>query len=172
MKKLYFIRHGLSELNVKGLYAGHTDTPLTEEGRKQAKIAGQEAKNLKIGLIISSPLSRALETAQVVAEEIGYPSDDIVVDDCLIERSFGALESKPWSRTHTYKYQLEYGAESNEQLIKRTRQILDWIEKQPVDNVLVIGHGASGRALRSLIKTDFPMSHPHQLGNAKLYEWL
>lgn len=172
MKKLYFIRHGLSELNVKGLYAGHTDTPLTEEGRRQAKIAGQEAKSLKIQLIVSSPLSRALETAQIAATEIDYPTDDIIVDDRLIERSFGALEAKPWSRSHTYQHQLKHGAESNEQLVKRTRQILDWIEKQPVDNVLVVGHGASGRALRSLIKTDFPMSHPHQLGNAELHEWL
>lgn len=172
MKKLYFIRHGLSELNVKGLYAGHTDTPLTDEGRAQAKKAGQAAKNLRIDLIVSSPLSRALETAQIAAAEIGYPLDKIVVDDRLIERHFGQLENQPYSPHHTEEHRHQKGAEPSDKLIARARAALDWIEAQDADNVLVVSHGSSGRALRSLVQKDFPFSHPHHLGNAELYEWL
>ena len=172
MKRLFFIRHGLSKLNIDGLYAGRTETPLVEKGRLQAKKAGKLAKEHNIDLIVTSPLSRSVETAQIVAAEIGYPSDKIVVDDRLIERDFGKLESQPWSSSHTYKYQVEHGAESNEKLLKRTRDFLNWIENQPAENILVVGHGASGRALRSLIKIDFPMSRPSPLINAKLHQWV
>src|SRR5690606_14158884 len=110
MRKLYFIRHGLSELNAQGLYAGHTETPLTEEGRLQAKQAGQGATGLGIDLIVSSPLERALETAQIVAHEIGYPEESIITDDRLIERHFGQLEAQPYSRNHSEEFRLQQGA--------------------------------------------------------------
>lgn len=178
MKKLYFIRHGLSELNVKGLYAGITDTPLTEEGRAQAKKTGQQAKemNLRIDVIISSPLSRALETAQILAKEVNYPESKIIVDKRVIERNFGALEGKPWSPNHTDEYKQQMGGlmggESEEALVARVRSALDWIESLSHDNILVVSHGATGRALRSLVRHDFPMSHPHRLGNAELHQWV
>src|SRR5581483_5723923 len=75
MKKLYFIRHGESVSNVERWHAGRIDTPLTERGRQQAREAGKKAKAQKLhfDLIVSSPLSRALETARIIAKEIGYP---------------------------------------------------------------------------------------------------
>jgi len=172
VKKLYFIRHGISELNVQGLYAGHTDTPLTDEGRAQAKKAGSDAAGLHINLIVSSPLSRALETAQIAATEIGYPVDKIIIDDRLIERNFGKLEAQTYSPHHSEDHRLEHGAETSEKLIDRMRAFLNWLEAQQADNILVVSHGSTGRALRSLVKKDFPFSHPSHLGNAELYEWL
>jgi broad specificity phosphatase PhoE len=174
MKKLYFIRHALTEYNVKGLYAGISETPLTDVGRKQAKKTGlaMNDKGIKIDLIISSPLGRTLETAQIVAKEIGYPHEKIVASELLTERNFGKLEGKAWSPHRKYEELLKFGIETNEELIKRVRKALDWIESQPADNVLVVSHGATGRALRSLVKEDFPMSHPEKLANAELYEWL
>ena len=68
MKKLYFIRHGLSEGNVQEIWSGSTDTPLHTEGRAQAKAAGQKAKKLKIDLVVSSPMSRAKETAEIICD--------------------------------------------------------------------------------------------------------
>ena len=166
------MRHGLSELNIKGLYAGSTDSSLVDEGREQARQAGQTAKSLSIDLIVSSPLSRALETAQIVAKEIGYTPEKIVIDNRITERYFGRLEAQPYAKTHTDEFRLKHGAETQESLLKRTEQFLEWLEAQPADNILVVSHGSTGRALRSLVKEDFPFSHPHQLGNAKLYQWL
>ena len=97
MKKLYFIRHGLSEMNVKGLIAGRTESPLTEEGKLQARHAGKQAKKLGIDYIVSSPMSRAHETAKIIAKEIGYPLDKIHLNSLFIERDFGELEGKVWS---------------------------------------------------------------------------
>ena len=174
MKKFYFIRHGESEFNVARRYAGTTDTPLTDLGREQAKKTGQtmRADGIHIDAIISSPLSRALDTAKIVAMEIGYPEDKIIIDKRVIERNFGKLEGKQWSPDHTDAYKKSQGGESETDLVTRMRPALDWIEGLPYDNILVVSHGATGRALRSLIKEDFPMSHPHKLDNARLYEWL
>ncbi|HTE21778.1 MAG TPA: histidine phosphatase family protein [Candidatus Limnocylindria bacterium] len=172
MKKLYFIRHGQSQLNVEGRYAGRAETPLTDEGRTQAKRTGQDAKGLKIDLIVSSPLSRALETAQIVAAEIGYPLDKIIADERFTERDFGKLEGQIWSPTHKHQDLSPYNIETDQELLARTRKTLDWLESQPANSILVVSHGAFGRALRSLFKADFPMSHPHRLGNAELNEWL
>jgi probable phosphoglycerate mutase len=57
MKNIYFVRHGQSIMNVSGHYAGVTDTPLTDEGRNQAKVAGKNLKSeqIPIDIIVSSP---------------------------------------------------------------------------------------------------------------------
>src|SRR5580765_3395811 len=91
MKHLYFVRHGLSENNKLSIFSGQTESPLADEGREQARQAGQQAKDLHIDHIISSPLSRAHETAQIIAREIGYPEDKIEVSSLLVERHFGVL---------------------------------------------------------------------------------
>lgn len=94
MKQLYFIRHGLSELNVQGAMAGHTDTPLVLEGHEQAKRAGKKAKeaDLSFDIIISSPLQRAHHTAQHIAAAIDYPQEKIELNDLFKERGYGQLE--------------------------------------------------------------------------------
>lgn len=170
MKKLYFIRHGESEFGVQRRIAGSSDTPLTDKGRAQAKRAGQALRNRSIDLIVSSPLSRSLETAKIIADEISYPRNKILTHELLVEREHGEGEGKPWVPGFTslgYK-----GMETDDELVERSRKALEWIKSHPADNVLVVGHGASGRALRSLVKKDFPMSHPQRLGNAELHEWL
>ena len=71
MTKLIFLRHGESEYNRIKKYAGQLDVPLSEVGKQQAIIAGSYiAKNYKIDEIYSSNLSRAIETAQPIANAI------------------------------------------------------------------------------------------------------
>src|SRR5438477_10877116 len=99
MKKLYFIRHGESVANLEQWHAGRIDTPLTEKGRQQAREAGKKARAQKISVdkIVSSPLSRAAETARLIAEEIGYPEDRIELNPMLVERDYGAFSGQPWA---------------------------------------------------------------------------
>src|SRR6059058_1306401 len=92
MKHLYFVRHGLSVMNKKGVFSGRTETPLDPEGIKQAEAAGREAKELNIDLIVSSPMERCRETATIIAQQIGYPVADILFEDLFMERAFGVLE--------------------------------------------------------------------------------
>jgi uncharacterized phosphatase len=169
MKHLYFARHGLSELNVKGLFAGVTDTPLTAEGRKQAKIAGKKAKSLPIEAIASSPLSRALETAQIIAKEVGISPQAIHVNKLLLERDFGSLEGQPWSPDLNLDGFSDL--ETVDSLMERAKLALEWLHTFEEDNVLVVSHGAFGRALRSLLRDDYPFSRRAPLANAEILHW-
>ncbi len=162
MKHLYFIRHGLSEFNKAHKWAGSSDTPLAPEGHVQAKLAGENAKKqgLAFDIILSSPLKRAHDTALYVATEVGYPHDAIVLDERLIERKFGALEGRKDLIAST-KYVLDESAidkyEGVERLVdlqKRADEVLDHVYSLSHDTVLIVGHGAFGRALRRSIKND------------------
>lgn len=164
------MRHGLSEMNVAGLIAGITETPLTREGREQAKKAGRAAKGLGIDLIVSSPMSRAHETARIVASEIGFPEENILTSPLLFERNYGVLEGTPYVAG---KNMDEFeGYEKDTSLIARAQQALDWINGLEANHILVVSHGAFGRALRSILKTDFPMSHPERINNAEILAWV
>jgi uncharacterized phosphatase len=175
MKKLYFIRHGLSEMNKSGHFAGTIDTPLAAEGRAQAKAAGEKAKNLSIDLIISSPLGRALETAKIIAEEIGYPISKIIASDLIIERHWGDLEGTP----HIQVGDLDEipNAETSTQLLNRAEKALRYLEGLEAENILVVSHGTFGRALRHHITDEIPFINKIsdksvRLSNGEIICWI
>lgn len=160
MKKLYFMRHGLSEMNKQGLRSGLTNTPLTDEGRAGAKQAGKGAHNLSIDTIVASTLDRAFETAQIVASEINHPIENILTSPLLVERDFGALEGLPYTPENDTD-DVE-NIETTEQIFARARQALDWVETLPGDTILIVAHGAIGRAIRHVANPDIPfVGHSH-----------
>lgn len=170
MKKLFFTRHGLTVLNVAGKWSGSTDTPLTDEGRNQAKIAGQNITHEMIDLIVASPLSRAHETAEIIAREINYPLEKIVLNELLVERHFGALEGQTWD-PHMNLEEIE-NIETSLEILERARRALKWLHTLDAEHILVVSHGAFGRALRSLLVEEFPFDHPTRLTNAEVHQWL
>lgn len=172
MKKLSYIRHGLSEANKKVVFAGHTDTPLSIEGRKQAQLAGIEAAKHDIDHIIVSPLSRAFDTAKIVAETIGFPLHDIEIHELLIERNFGPLELTPWSQELSWTLNhppYPEGVETIEALLQRSKELLNHIEKSKYQHILLVGHGAIGRAIRSHVAPD--VEFEEKIHNAQFLRW-
>ena len=157
-------------MNVSGYYAGIIETPLTKHGRQQAKKAGVEAKSLGINLILSSPLNRAFETAGIIARQIGYNPKKIRVSPLLVERAFGSLEGKPHVPDLQYTDIKEI--EQDDELVQRAFLALEWINSFSADHILVVSHGSFGRALRSILKTEYPMSHPKKINNAELLCWI
>lgn len=156
MKQLYFIRHGVSEMNKLKRWSGHIDTPLAPEGHEQAKKAGLQAteQGLRFDIIISSPLQRAHHTAQHIATHTGYPHEKIVVHDLFKERHFGSLEGMPAFTLGTTKYLLDEAAidsqdnaESLKDLQKRADKAYAYLQNLDNDVILVVAHGAFGRAL-------------------------
>src|SRR5687768_8896663 len=94
-KTIYFIRHGEAEANAQGLLAGtRNDSPLTDRGRAQAKDAAELVAKLPIEVMIVSPLSRAQETASIIAEAIGY-TGPTVTEPLFMERDFGSATALP-----------------------------------------------------------------------------
>ena len=87
MLKLIFLRHGETDSNVRGTYLGWTDIPLNATGQAQALRAAEKIVCNKPDLILSSPLSRAVQTAQAVTALL--PGMEIVQVHALMERNFG-----------------------------------------------------------------------------------
>lgn len=169
MKTLYFVRHGLSELNVAGLLAGATDTPLVDEGRSQAKKAGKKAKKLDIDHLIASPLSRTMETAKIIAKEIGYPEDKIEVNPLFVERHFGDMEAQKYKPG--INYDVINNAESSADILKRADKAIKYLQTLPYKKIMIVSHGSMGRAMRHHLVEDAPFHHPVAILNAEIIEW-
>ncbi len=94
--EVHFIRHGETENNLKQIMnGGEVDTPLNKTGKSQAQKAGKQAQSqgMNFDIIFSSPLARAQETASIIAQEVGYTGDIVVVND-LIEQMSGKYAGK------------------------------------------------------------------------------
>jgi probable phosphoglycerate mutase len=87
--RLYLVRHGQTERSAGHVYSGQADVPLTGLGRDQARVAGARLAAAGIDAVISSPLSRARDTAAAIAAATGAP---MRVDDRLIEVDYGPFE--------------------------------------------------------------------------------
>lgn len=88
--ELYLVRHGETIWNREGRYYGHSDVPLAESGIRQARRLGQFLQTIPFDKVISSPLQRAADTAQLLTEQA------IVTDHRLMEQNFGLFEGKTY----------------------------------------------------------------------------
>ena len=93
------VRHGETERSAGHIYSGQADVPLTDEGRRQAREAGERLRHAGIDAIWSSPLVRAVDTAEAIAAATGAP---VNVDRRLIEVDYGELEGfdRPRAEEH------------------------------------------------------------------------
>jgi probable phosphoglycerate mutase len=179
MKKLFFVRHGETEMNVAGLLSGRTETSLTKHGIEQAKAAGKELKERlpHIDLVVCSPYERTYKTAQLIASEIGYPTAKILKNDMFIERTFGILEGtsgKDFLDKHEYReFDNVEGSETIEELQKRASEAFKWLQAREEANILVVGHGAFARAIKRVV-SGLPHMHEYEvdtsIGNAAIVE--
>lgn len=170
MQHLYFVRHGLSVMNKKGVFSGRTETPLAPEGVEQSRAAGKKAKELNIDLIISSPMERAVETAALIAQEIGYPVANILISDLFMERAFGVLEGRQ------YKPDMDMdgveGVETGEEILKRANEGVEYLQKLRHNNILVVSHGAIGRAMRHALNPEIPFHGSARFNNGEVVQLL
>lgn len=91
MAKLILVRHGQSEYNAKDLWAGWTDSPLTELGRIEAREAGEEIKDLKIDVVFVSDLIRSKQTWEEMAKVLNLENLPTIEAPEIKERSYGDL---------------------------------------------------------------------------------
>jgi len=83
------LRHGQTPMSVQKRYAGRSDVPLTDIGVAQAAAAAKRLAQAGVGAIVTSPLQRAVQTAEEVAAVTGLP---VVTDEGFRETDFGAWE--------------------------------------------------------------------------------
>lgn len=92
MSYIYIVRHGQSLGNLKGGFAGHTDYPLSDLGKKQARMTADYLKDEHIDAVLSSALTRAKETAEPIAADRGLT---VIPRTDLMEMNFGDWEGMP-----------------------------------------------------------------------------
>lgn len=153
MKKLYLLRHGQTEFNVKKLAQGRCDSPLTDLGRKQAGMAAAWLKGHDVvpDKVVSSSLGRAMDTAQLVATELLGP--DAAVEPCegIIERCYGTFEEGPHDALPTDVWEpgedlVPYGGEGSQALQERMVDTLtNLMGAEGIETLLAVSHGSASR---------------------------
>jgi broad specificity phosphatase PhoE len=144
----WFLRHGETDWNARGLSQGNVDIPLNPTGLAQARSAAQLLRDRGIATIVSSPLSRARVTAEIAAGKLELP---VTIDDGLREVAFGVQEGQPmteWFASWVAGEWTPDGAETFARLRERAVAAVNRATAlEPA--VLVVAHGALFRALRS-----------------------
>ena len=150
MTRLLVVRHGQSEWNATGRWQGRADPPLTDEGRRQSKVAGGALGTFDA--VVASPLLRAAETATIIAERLGI--GPVLTDPDLVERDAGE-----WQGLTRSQIQEEWpgflddgrrppGYEPGDAMLTRTLSVLERISERMGDgDVLVVSHGGVVYAL-------------------------
>ncbi len=181
--KIYIIRHGETDSNkVNKLMGQRVDESLNQEGIRQAEELSENLIGQHFDIIFTSPLKRALETAQIISEKIKVP---ILEKKELLERDFGTLSGKSWDEMSKgvsddspdfkkqdfeqyYNYR-PYGGESVEDVKERLLIFIDEIKNNYSDKkVLIIAHGGILKLAHFLFKEDKLEATP---ANASLYEF-
>jgi len=144
------IRHGQSQGNAEGRFGGHTDTPLSPQGRRQAEATAKALASEKFDAIYSSDLPRAIETATPLARLTGARLE---ITDALRERSVGVMEGLTFEEAaeqHPEQYQallrrdfehVLMGGESYRQTLDRASRKLDEaIEQHKGGRIVLFAH--------------------------------
>ena len=169
---LGLLRHGQTDWNIDLRLQGSTDIPLNDTGRTQARLAASSLNLEDWDVILASPLSRAKDTADIVALELGM---NVVIVPELIERSFGVaegLDHASWRKLYESHEVIE-GLESLEDLRTRTVQLLDLIAKEySGKRVLAVSHGAFIRKVLNIVTNGELPREGERLSNASLNRFM
>ena len=160
--RLYLIRHGESEANRKGVYAGQTDSPLTDKGIQDAMRAREIISGIPFNRVYSSDIPRAIHT-----QRIALPEATAIQTKLIREIDVGNLVGrslKDWAselgeeflnnvRKSNYS---PYGGENAEQLQGRVQEFLKLLENDPCDKVAAFTHaGFVNMVLKTVLGCEY-----------------
>lgn len=164
---LTLVRHGETEWNRQRRIQGSTDIPLNDTGRAQASMAANLLRRRAWDAVYTSPLSRAAETAEVIARELGLSSPTSVPQ--LVERHYGDAEGlSDTELAARYPQGVRVpGRESREQLTARVMSALTGIAEDHVgEAVVVVSHGGVIRAVLGAVD---PTGEHGRISNASIH---
>lgn len=152
MALFYFVRHGVSNWNSENRLCGRTDVPLSDEGRRQAARLAERLRGLAPAALYTSPLRRAVETAEIIAATVSLTP---VTDERLVELDYGAWEGKTFAEVMEQDAEAfrawdadpgnvpPRGGESGGQALKRVAPFLDELAARHPgerEHVIVVCH--------------------------------
>ena len=162
-------RHGQTDWNVDMRLQGISDIPLNEFGKQQAATAAKVLASQGWQKIVTSPLGRALETAEIVGQVLGI--SDFPIHNLLLERSFGVAEGLSYDEWRE-RFQAGENAENSEsieELTERAQLMLDdFAIRFQGEQVLAVSHGAFIRRAIHLVSQGALPREGERFGNASL----
>jgi broad specificity phosphatase PhoE len=156
------LRHGATDWNRQGLFQGRTDNPLNDDGIAQAHAAAEKLRAIELGQVVSSPLLRAVQTAEIVAN---MAARSVTLDQGLIELDFGSFEGKP-----VRELMVQHGKSNAQGLVdmlpadsepwadvaaRAMRSISQWLDRHPEDEILFVCHDAVMQSMAQRLTGNF-----------------
>lgn len=171
--KIFLIRHGETTGDLEDRYGGSYDDHLTELGRQQLQKTANTLVGKDIEVILSSPLIRAKESAEIISFRIDAP---VQVKDGLQERHYGvlggltkseALEKYPEVvEAHKNPMNTDPGGESYEDFQKRVIDAFKVLTTQDYKTIAVVSHGGPIKQILAYLDKDIP----EKLGDGEIIE--
>jgi broad specificity phosphatase PhoE len=157
MTSIYLVRHGQTAWNKEEIFRGRTDIPLDEIGLRQAELTGEYLKEVEIHAIYSSPLSRAWQTAQKIAQ---FHNLNVLPLEGIIDMSFGKWEGRAhqeiketdcetyrqW-REEPHLVRLPGGESLNDVRIRAMAALEEVIQNHPGKNLVLVSHRVINKIL-------------------------
>ncbi len=174
--RIYLMRHGETDWNLQRRLQGQKDIPMNENGiRQMSELAARmRDRGFSFDRIVSSPLRRALDSAEIVAAQTGYCIEEIVQEPLLIERDFGKAEGVSYQERHSRNDE-EWGMESMEDLSERALSgIKRHLEADKGSGILFVAHGAVLKAAVAALtagKIKYDNDTQFKQGNISLLEY-
>jgi broad specificity phosphatase PhoE len=156
------LRHGATDWNRQGRFQGRTDNPLNDDGIAQAHAAAEKLRAVELGHVVSSPLLRAVQTAEIIAN---VASKTVTLDRGLIELDFGSFEGKA-----VRELMMQHGASSAQGLVDMlpadsepwadvaTRALWSvgqWLDRHQQDEILFVCHDAVMQSMAQTLTGKF-----------------
>lgn len=180
-KEIFIFRHGETDWNKEGRFQGSIDIPLNEAGRKQAEDLIPQLASCGIEAILSSNLTRAIQTAEIIAQQLKVPvfqdaglreahlgkAEGLMIHE--IQAQFGTEIVSRWRSHHLTDADISYpGGETGVQVMERAFQALqEFLLTNPFQRIGVASHGGVIRRVMQRILP--PGSDPVPIPNGVLY---
>ena len=163
--KIILMRHGQTDYNLAGVYMGRRlDASINETGKVQMEQTIPELQSLKPEVIISSPMKRTRESAEIIGNALEIP---IEFDDRITEIDIGSLSGKSKAgasslmnlsleaaiqqyRMGQYDYS-PFGGESAKDILERTERFLKGLKQRKEKCIVIMSHGGLVRSLHRVI---------------------
>lgn len=166
---LYLVRHGETDWNLARRIQGSTDIPLNDTGREQAATTGRLLAQREWDAIYASPLSRAMETASIIAHEVGLPEPTPVPD--LVERHYGeaeGLEDAELAARFPGDTPVP-GRESRGAVVARVLPaLMELADAHPDQAIVVVSHGG---VIRSVLNAVDPENRHPAITNGSVHSF-
>ncbi|PIR38017.1 MAG: hypothetical protein COV34_02930 [Candidatus Zambryskibacteria bacterium CG10_big_fil_rev_8_21_14_0_10_42_12] len=161
MKKVYFVRHGESLLNVENKDQG-PEGALSEKGREQAEFVAKRFQNIPVDIIVSSPYERTRETTDIINKDLHkkITHSDFFGERRSASRFFGTRHDDPeylevrklahekWLEDPTWRHE---DGESFQDVKERAQKSLELLESLEEENILVVTHAGILRAIIAVV---------------------